>query len=136
MRNYCIVIKWLLAHWQPYPQISTASDPRPNAGQQGGRKGKKREKEISFNQTGLLDTVSRYAAAMARIISWQHKLLQNKEAEKRIFFFSLLTSFSPTFLYPCPHPPSLLAQHLTRGAARGQLFFPLELSLMKCRFTS
>lgn len=62
----------------------------------------KRKKERSFNQSGLLDMVSRYAAAMARINSWQHKLLQKKEAEKRIFpnallfFFHLSISLSPS----------------------------------------
>lgn len=61
----------------------------------------KREKERSFNQSGLLDMVSRYAAAMARIESWQHKLLQNKEAEKRIFPSAPLLFFPPLYL-PVP----------------------------------
>lgn len=39
------------------------------------------------HQSGLLDMVTRCAAAMAQIKSWQYKLLQNEKAEKRIFFF-------------------------------------------------
>lgn len=88
---------------------------------QGGEeewRGEKREREISFKQSSLLDMVSRYAAAMARIKSWQRKLTQNKEAEKGIFFFP---SFGSLLFLPPLHL-SLLAQHLTQGAVRGQLF--------------
>lgn len=41
---------------------------------------------------------------MARIISWQHKLLQNKEAEKRIFFLSLSAPFFFSHLSYIPVP--------------------------------
>lgn len=99
------------------PQILSLMQDSKEEGREG------REKERSLNQSGLLDMVTRYAAAMARIKSWQHKLFQNKEAEKRIFPSSLLPSFSLTSLSSCPHPPPLLAQHLTQGAVRGQLFF-------------
>lgn len=90
-------------------------------GKEEGRE--KREKELSLNQSGLLDTVSRHAAAMAQIKSWQYKRLQNKEAEKKDFFsLSPLPYFSLTSPSPSPLPPPQLAQHLTQGAARGQLF--------------
>lgn len=85
-------------------------------GKEEGRE--KREKELSPNQSGLLDMVSRHAAAMVQIKSWQYKRLP-----KRIFFLSPLPYFSLTSLSPSPHPPPQLAQHLTQGAARGQLFF-------------
>lgn len=70
--------------------------------------------------------VSRYAAAMARIKSWQHKLLQNKEAEKKDFSLSAPWFFSHLSISFSPSTTSipLLAQHLTQGAVRGRLFFP------------
>lgn len=101
-----------------------ASDPPPNAGQQERRKGKKREKEISFNQTGLLDTVSRYAAAMAQIISWQHKLLQNKEAEKRIFFSLCPLLFLPPFYIPVPIHHLYWLNILHKVQREDSFFFP------------
>lgn len=65
-------------------------------GKEEGRE--KREKELSPNQSGLLDMVSRHAAAMVQIKSWQYKRLP-----KRIFFLSLrsLIFLSPLYL-PLP----------------------------------
>lgn len=55
------------------------------------RRGKKKQK--APNQFGLLDMVTRRAAAMAQIRRWQCKLLQIGKAEKRLFF-PLLSFFS------------------------------------------
>lgn len=108
-------------------------------GKEEGRE--KREKELSLNQSGLLDTVSRHAAAMAQIKSWQYKRLQNKEAEKKDFFFSLSAPlfFSHLSISLSPSTTSIGSTSYTRCSERTAFsffFFLLELCLKKCKFNS
>lgn len=104
-------------------------------GKEEGRE--KREKELSLNQSGLLDMVSRHAAAMAQIKSWQYRRLQNKVAEKKDFFFSLrsLIFLSPLYLpLPIHHLNWLNILHKVQRA--DSFFSLLELCLKKCKFNS
>lgn len=93
-----------------------ASDPEPDARQQG------KEEGWGEKQVRLPGRCHDVQLRWHRFKSWQCKLLQNKEAEKRIFY-SLSLSLSSNLSILFSHPPPLLAQHLTEGAARGQLFF-------------
>lgn len=107
-------------------------------GKEEGRE--KREKELSLNQSGLLDTVSRHAAAMAQIKSWQYKRLQNKEAEKKDFFSLSAPLFflSPLHLpLPFHHLNWLNILHkVQREDSFFSFFSLLELCLKKCKFNS
>lgn len=81
--------------------------------------GEKKTTKKNPNQSGLLDMVTRCAAAMAQIRWWQYKVLQNEKAEKRHFSF-----------FPVPPPPlpptTLLAHHIgsvyTRCSERTAFF--------------
>lgn len=77
----------------------------------------RREKELSLNQSGLLDLVLRHAAAMAQIKSRKHKPLQDKEAGKRIFP-SLLPYFSLTSIFLYPPTTSIGSTSYTRCSER------------------
>lgn len=101
-----------------------ASDPEPDARQQGIEKKRKKKKRERRNQSGLVDMVTRCAAAMAQIKSWQYKLLQNKKAEKRIFFFFPLSlSFSSNLsISLSPPTTSIGSASYTRCSERTAFF--------------
>lgn len=101
-------------------------------GKEEGRE--KREKELSLNQSGLLDTVSRHAAAMAQIKSWQYKRLQNKEAEKKDFFsLSAPLFFSHLSISLSPSTTSIGSTSYTRCSERTafSLFFLYSNSVLR-----
>lgn len=101
----------------------------------GGGEGRGRSPN---HQSGLLDMVTRCAAAMAQIKSWQYKLLQNEKAEKRIFFFSHSLSLFPLTSLS----PSLPAHHLHwlsvlyKVQREDSFFYTQEPRLKKCKFSS
>lgn len=81
--------------------------------------------------------VSRHAAAMAQINSWPYKRLQNKEAEKRIFFsLSAPLFFSHLCISLSPSTTSIGSTSYTRCSERTAFFSLLELCLKKCKFNS
>lgn len=101
----------------------------------GGGEEEKKKKSPPSNQSGLLDTVTRRAAAMAQIRRWQRKLLRDEKAEKRLFFHSLALS-SLTSLPPSPSAHHLHWLSILHKVQREDSFFcTQELCLKKCKFS-